>query len=56
MNFCHALWRTVDRFVRTLIFKQGFRDGFRGFMVAYFASAYQIISFAKYRELEKNGQ
>ncbi|MBN1354209.1 MAG: glycosyltransferase family 2 protein [Candidatus Omnitrophica bacterium] len=54
MNIPHALWRTIDRFIRTFVFKKGYRDGFTGFMIAYFSSLYQIISFAKYRELEKN--
>lgn len=53
MNIPHALWRTLDRFVRTFVMKKGFRDGFTGFMVAYFASLYQIMSYVKYRELEK---
>jgi glycosyltransferase involved in cell wall biosynthesis len=53
MNFIHALWRTLDRFVRTFIAKQGWRDGFIGFMVAYYSSIYQMISYAKYRELKR---
>ncbi|MDD5584079.1 MAG: hypothetical protein PHV55_03385, partial [Candidatus Omnitrophica bacterium] len=52
MNCFHALWRTFDRFIRGFFVKQGFRDGFIGFMVAYFASLYQIVSYAKYRELK----
>jgi len=52
MNIPHALWRTLDRFMRTFFAKKGYHDGFIGFMVAYFASLYQIMSFAKYRELE----
>lgn len=51
MNIPHALWRTLDRFIRTYFVKQGWRDGFIGFMVAYFASFYQIASYAKYRQL-----
>lgn len=51
MNVLHALWRTMDRFVRTFFAKKGYRDGFTGFMVAYFAGLYQIVSYAKYREL-----
>jgi glycosyltransferase involved in cell wall biosynthesis len=51
MNVPHALWRTLDSFIRTFFAKKGFRDGFTGFMVAYFASLYQIMSYAKYREL-----
>jgi hypothetical protein len=54
MNFIHALWRTLDRFIRTFFVKKGYRDGFVGFMVAYFASLYQIVSYAKYRELKYN--
>ena len=56
MNVPHALWRVMDRFFRTFVLKRGFRDGFIGFMVAYFASLYQIMSYAKYRELEKNAK
>lgn len=50
MNLIHALWRVLDRFIRTFIAKRGYRDGFVGFMIAYFASLYQIVSYAKYRE------
>jgi glycosyltransferase involved in cell wall biosynthesis len=51
MNLLHALWRTVDRFIRTFFIKKGYRDGFFGFMIAYMASLYQILSYAKYREI-----
>ena len=54
MNVPHALWRVMDRFVRTFFLKKGYRDGFIGFMIAYFASLYQIMSYAKYRALEEN--
>jgi len=53
MSFGRALWRTMDRFPRIFIGKQGYRDGFIGFMVAFFASLYQIISYAKYWEMKK---
>lgn len=53
MNLIHALWRTLDRFWRTFIAKRGYRDGFTGFMVAYLSSLYQIISYAKYRDMKK---
>ena len=52
MNFVHAVWRVMDRFVRTFFFKKGYRDGFIGFMIACLASLYQIVSYAKYRELK----
>lgn len=53
MNLVHALWRMLDRFVRRFFAKRGYRDGFYGFMVACFDSLYQIISYAKYCELQK---
>lgn len=52
MNFLHALWRTLDRFCRAFFAKQGFKDGFIGFMVAYFSSVYQMVSYAKYRSIK----
>jgi glycosyltransferase involved in cell wall biosynthesis len=56
MSFGNALWRTSDRFWRTLIRKKAYKDGFIGFMVAYFASLYQIISYAKYWQMKKERQ
>ncbi len=52
MNVIHALWRVFDRFMRTYLRKKGYRDGFIGFMVAYLSSFYQILSYAKYKELK----
>ena len=49
-----VIWKTLDRFFRTFLYKQGFKDGFVGFMVAYFAGAYQIISYAKYWEMKRS--
>jgi len=54
MNFIHTLWRVFDRFIRVFIVKKGYRDGFIGFMLAYFASLYQIVSYAKYKELKRS--
>lgn len=48
-----ATWRTLDRFFRVMIGKQGYKDGFIGLMIAVFASLYQIMSFAKYWEIKK---
>ncbi|MDP2923651.1 MAG: glycosyltransferase family 2 protein [Candidatus Omnitrophota bacterium] len=56
MNTFHACYRTVDRFIRTFFVKKGYRDGFIGFMIAYFASLYQMVSYAKYRELKNKGK
>jgi glycosyltransferase involved in cell wall biosynthesis len=53
MSFGHALWRTIDRFFRTFLRKKSRKDGFIGFMIAYFASLYQIMSYAKYWEMKR---
>lgn len=53
MNLLHTFWRVGDRFIRTYFVKKGYRDGFVGFMVAYFSSLYQILSYAKYRSMKK---
>jgi len=54
MNVVHALWRMFDRFVRTYFRKRGYRDGFTGFVMACFASLYQLVSYVKYRELKQS--
>ena len=53
MSLGQAIWRTIDRFPRSFIGKKGYKDGFIGFMIAFFASLYQIISYAKYWEMKK---
>ena len=45
--------KSLDRFFRTYIMKRGYRDGFTGFMVAFFAGLYQLLSYSKYLELKK---
>jgi len=45
-----AAWRAIDRFFRRFIGKKGWKDGFIGFMVAFFDTLYQIVSYAKYRQ------
>lgn len=43
--------RAVDRFFRAYIKNRGYKDGLAGFMIAYFGSLYQILSYAKYQQL-----
>ena len=47
-----ALWRTFDRFFRTLVLKQGYREGGLGFFVAWMAGTYQWQAYCKYRRLK----
>ncbi|MGE5279816.1 MAG: glycosyltransferase family 2 protein [Deltaproteobacteria bacterium] len=44
-------WRAIDRFFRRFVGKRGWKDGFIGFMVAFFDTLYQIMSYAKYRQM-----
>ena len=53
MSLGRAIWRTLDRFPRSYIRKRGYKDGFIGFMIAFFASLYQIISYAKYWQMKR---
>lgn len=46
-------WRAIDRFFRRFIGRKGYKDGFTGFMVAFFDTLYQIVSFAKFREMRQ---
>lgn len=45
------LYRATDRFIRAYFVRQGYKDGFYGLVVAFFAWLYQIVSYLKYREL-----
>ena len=53
MTPAKALWRTVDRFIRTYVGKQGFREGRLGFAVAWMAGNYQWASYRKYVRLKR---
>lgn len=53
MSLGRAIWRTIDRFPRSFIGKQGWRDGFIGFVIGYFASLYQIMSYMKYIQMKR---
>lgn len=44
-------WRAIDRFFRRFFGKKGWKDGFIGFMVSFFDTLYQIMSYAKYRQM-----
>ncbi|GEM_PF-115472 len=56
MSLGRAVWRTIDRFPRSFIGKKGYKDGFVGFMIAFFASLYQIMSYAKYWQMNEESK
>jgi glycosyltransferase involved in cell wall biosynthesis len=51
MTFLRFSYRSIDRFMRTYIGRKGYKDGIIGFVIAYFASLYQIMSYFKYKEM-----
>lgn len=53
MSFGKAFWRAADRFPRIYLRKKGCRDGYIGFMIAYLAALYQIMSYAKYWQMKQ---
>lgn len=56
MSFLISIRKAIDRFIKTFLLKKGYKDRFVGFMVAFFAGLYQIISYAKYWELKSKSQ
>jgi glycosyltransferase involved in cell wall biosynthesis len=53
MSMGKGFWRTIDRFFRSYIGKGGWKGGFMGFVIALFASLYQIMSYAKFYEITR---
>ncbi len=51
MRLGRFVYRSIDRFMRTYVARKGYKDGFMGFVVAYFAALYQFLSYLKYREI-----
>ncbi len=51
MKLGRFLYRTLDRFIRAYFVKKGYKDGFIGFAVAFYAGLYQFMSYLKYREM-----
>lgn len=51
MRMIRFIRRAIDRFFRSYVGKKGWKDGFIGFAVAFFAGLYQFISYLKYCEL-----
>ncbi|MBU4589785.1 MAG: glycosyltransferase family 2 protein [Candidatus Omnitrophica bacterium] len=53
IGIAKMLWKACDRFFRSYVRKQGFRDGIVGFVIAVHGAFYQIMSYAKYWELKR---
>lgn len=53
MSLGKALWRSMDRFVRGYVGKNGYKDGTIGLFISVSSGFYQFLSYVKYLELRK---
>ena len=53
MSLGRAIWRIGDRFMRRYLRKKAYKDGLYGFVIAYFDSLYQLLSYVKFREMKR---
>jgi len=51
----NILRKTVDRFWKNYLIKKGWSSGFLGYFVSVFHSMYQLVSYAKYRDMKRRG-
>lgn len=56
MTLLKALRKTVDRFLKNYFLKGGWRDGYMGYVMSQFHGYYQLLSYAKYREMKERGK
>ncbi len=56
MTLAQALWRSVDRFYRAYLSKEGYRDGCLGFIAAVLGGLYQLVSYGKYWQMKQAGK
>jgi len=52
MSFRFCMFKAVTRFIKWYFIKKGRKDGYIGFMMALAASAYQLMTYAKYWEMK----
>ena len=51
VHFADFFLRPIAMFIKLWILKQGFRDGWEGFVFCLFSAWYVFVKYAKYREL-----
>jgi len=52
MGFGRVMVKAISRFIKFYFLKKGRKDGYVGFMMALAASAYQLMTYAKYWEMK----
>ena len=52
VSLANSLRKYLDRFLKNYFLKGGWKTGFLGFLMSVFHGLYQLITYAKYRELK----
>ncbi len=53
VSLAKTLRKTLDRFLKNYFLKKGMQDGFWGFLMSVFHGLYQLLTYAKYREMKE---
>lgn len=53
VTLVNSLRKSFDRFLKNYFLKRGIKTGFMGFLMSVFHGLYQLITYAKYRELTR---
>lgn len=53
VTLANTLRKVVDRFLKNYFLKGGISDGFIGFLMSFFHSFYQLLTFAKYYAVKR---
>lgn len=54
VSLAKTLRKTVDRFLKNYFLKKGWKTGFMGFLMSVFHGLYQLLTYAKYREMKRS--
>lgn len=53
VSFLKTLRKTIDRFLKNYFLKGGWSDGVMGYTMSLFHGFYQLLTYAKYREMKR---
>lgn len=56
VSLAKTIRKTVDRFLKNYFLKGGWSDGLMGFTMSIFHGLYQLITYAKFREMKQVGR
>lgn len=56
VSLARTLRKTADRFLKNYFLKEGWKYGFMGYVMSVFHGLYQLITYAKYREMKAENE